>query len=99
MERDGGSSPQVRRGTASISRRSYRQPLRCLLGWRARRAKFILSTVVKTNINSNIPIVITGPFFIQSKDMDDYKRSQDVGKQSLKFRNVAKFGENEKKEG
>ena len=31
--------------------------------------------------------------------MDDYKRSQDVGKQSLKFRNVAKFGENEKKEG
>ena len=39
MERDGGSSPQVRRGTASISRRSYRQPLRCLLGWRARRAK------------------------------------------------------------
>ena len=61
--------------------------------------KFTLSTVVKTHINSNIPIVITGPFFIQSKDMDDYKRSQDVGKQSLKFRNVAKFGENEKKEG
>ena len=32
MERDGGSSPQVRRGTASISRRSYRQPLERLLG-------------------------------------------------------------------
>ena len=32
MARDGGSSPQVRRGTASITRRSYRQPLECLLG-------------------------------------------------------------------
>ena len=53
--------------------------------------KFTLSTVVKTHINSNIPIVITGPFFIQSKDMDDYKRSQDVGKHSPKFRNVETY--------
>ena len=27
--------------------------------------KFTLSTVVKTHINSNIPIVITGPFIIK----------------------------------
>ena len=32
-------------------------------------AKFTLSTVVKTHINSNIPIVITGPFILSFIDI------------------------------